>query len=232
MPLRKTWTWVGVFGPDLMLCVARVRVGGLRRAWWAVWDGARLWEGGPRGVRVDARRAQVDAGEVRIGLALDPGRSIEVTTGPAWTRKTPVLAHGLVVVGGRRVEVAAPGLVDESDGRHPRHTAWRWAAGAGVTAAGGAAVAWNLVEGMHDGSPSERCVWVDGEPHAVGPLAFDGLDGVGDLRFSAVAKRAARESYVVLRSDYEQPFGSFAGELPVAGPVRGRGVMERHEARW
>ncbi len=59
-----------------------------------------------------------------------------------------------------------PGLLDESAGRHARRTAWRWSAGAGV-AESGAAVMWNLVEGLHDGSPSERTVWVDGEPHAL-----------------------------------------------------------------
>jgi hypothetical protein len=36
-----------------------------------------------------------------------------------------------------------------------------------------------------------------------------------------------------VRSDYEQPFGTFTGELPVAGPLReGWGVMERHEVSW
>ena len=39
MPLRKSWRWVGAFGPDVMLCVAHARVGVLRRSWWAVWDG-------------------------------------------------------------------------------------------------------------------------------------------------------------------------------------------------
>jgi hypothetical protein len=36
-----------------------------------------------------------------------------------------------------------------------------------------------------------------------------------------------------MRSDYEQPFGTFSGELPVAGELReGYGVMERHEVVW
>ncbi len=48
-----------------------------------------------------------------------------------------------------------------------------------------------------------------------------------------MATRARREDYGVLMSDYEAPFGRFAGSLPVAGEVvRGWGVMERHEARW
>ena len=151
-----------------------------------------------------------------------------MTTGPAWTRKTPLRVTGTVL--GREIDV--PGLLDESAGRHARRTSWMWSAGAGV-AESGAQVVWNLVDGLHDGSPSERTVWVDGVPHEVGPQPFDGLDGVGDLRFTSLATRAKHENYVLLESDYEQPFGTFTGSLPVAGPLaRGWGVMERHEALW
>ena len=230
MPLQKSWQWVGAFGPDVMLCVAHARVGVLRRSWWAVWDGNRLWEG-TRGVTLTPARAQVKARGVRIGLSFLPGQPIEVTTGPAWTRKTPLAIQGAVVVGDRRITVDSPGLLDESSGRHARRTAWRWSAGAGVTAAG-TDVIWNLVEGLHDRSPSERTVWLGGEPHEVGAQPFDGLAGVGDLTFEALATRAKRENYLVLASDYEQPFGTFTGSLPVAGPLHGWGVMERHEALW
>jgi hypothetical protein len=75
-------------------------------------------------------------------------------------------------------------------------------------------------------------VWVDGVPHEVDHQPFDGLDGVGDLRFEALATRAKRENYVLLKSDYEQPFGTFGGSLPVAGRLQGWGVMERHDALW
>ena len=37
MPMRKAWTWVGAFGPELMLCAASARVGPVRTAWWAIW---------------------------------------------------------------------------------------------------------------------------------------------------------------------------------------------------
>jgi hypothetical protein len=235
MPLFKAWRWVGAFGPDAMLCVARAQVGPARAAWWAVWDGERLHEHTRRswrGVTLDRDRASVRDGDVRIELALAGGQAIDVTTGPAWTRKTPLRVTGEALVGGRRIAIDAAGLLDESEGRHARHTAWRWSAGAGV-AASGAAVTWNLVAGLHDGERSERTVWVDGEPHEVGPQRFDGLAGVGDLRFDALAVRARRENYLVIASDYEQPFGTFTGSLPVAGPLRGGwGVMERHEARW
>ena len=224
MPLHKSWQWVGAFGPELMLCVARAQVGPIGRTWWAVWDG-ELREG-TRGVRVLPGRANV-RGEMDLTLA--HGTPIEVTTGPAWTRKTPLRVTG--TVGGRAIDL--PGLLDESAGRHPRRTAWRWSAGVGV-AESGEPVAWNLVDGLHDAPrASERTVWVAGQPREVGPVAFDGLAGVGGLRFTAAATRARRENLLVFRSDYEQPFGSFAGELPGAVRLRaGWGVMERHDVRW
>jgi len=141
--------------------------------------------------------------------------------------------RGTVTAGGRELALDAPGLVDESAGYHARHTAWRWSAGAGV-AASGEPVAWNLVAGLHDASAaSERTVWLAGEPCEVGPVVFDGLDGVAGLRFSAEAARSRRENLLLVRSDYEQPFGTFAGELPGVGPLRqGFGVMERHDVVW
>jgi hypothetical protein len=209
MSLRKSWRWVGAFGPELMLCVAHARVGVLRRSWWAVWDGTRLHEG---------RHAP-------FALTLERGEPIEATTGPAWTRKTPLRVRGTVL--GHALD--APGLLDESHGRHARRTAWLWSAGAGLTV-DGVPVTWNLVEGMH---PGERTVWVDGTPHPVGPQPFDGLRGVGGLRFTALATRAKREHYGLIASDYEQPFGTFTGTLPTGHVLaRGHGVMERHEALW
>jgi hypothetical protein len=217
--LKKRWIWVGAFSPDAMLCVARARVGVARTAWWAVWDGSELREGS-RGVAVSAERASVRG---VLDLTLEPGRAIEATTGPAWTRKTPLRVSGTVL--GR--PFAAAGLLDESSGRHARHTSWLWSAGAGT--AGSGAVVWNLVDGMH---PGENAVWVNGEPHALAPPRFDGLRGVGGLAFTALATRAHRTNYLVIASDYEQPFGAFAGDLSIAGRVQGWGVMERHEARW
>ena len=157
MPLHKSWQWVGAFGPDVMLCVAHARVGVLRRSWWAVWERAA-----DEGTRRQGLAAREGEGARRSRCRSSTGAPIEVTTGPAWTRKTPLRVTGTVL--GREIEL--PGLLDESAGRHARRTAWRWSAGAGVTPSG-AAVVWNLVDGLHDGTPSERTVWVDGEPHEV-----------------------------------------------------------------
>ena len=227
-PLKR-WT----YGPELMVCAASARIGVVPIAWWAVWDRtARRLVHGHHSVRIDGRRVAVPR---RFELELrEDGPAVEVVSPHgrqyAWTRKRLATARGRV--GGRDVELRA--IIDESAGYHARHTAWRWSAGVGV-AASGEPVAWNLVEGIHDApQASERTVWIAGEPREVPPQAFaDDLSAVGGLRFTCEAVRAARENLLLLRSDYEQPFGAFSGELPEAGPLReGWGVMERHEVSW
>ncbi|HET9740989.1 MAG TPA: DUF2804 family protein [Solirubrobacteraceae bacterium] len=240
----KAWTYVGAFGPDVMLCAARARVGPVPVAWWAVWDraGERLvarTARGSGGVQADARRLTVAGRAASLELTLDDGEPIEVVSPHgrqyAWTcKRGGVRARGWLELWGARRALDLRAIVDESAGYHARHTAWRWSAGVGV-AASGAAVAWNLVDGIHDAeAASERTVWVDGVAHEVPPVAFaDDLSSVGGLRFAREAVRARRENLILLRSDYEQPFGTFSGELPVAGPLReGWGVMERHDVHW
>jgi hypothetical protein len=105
--------------------------------------------------------------------------------------------------------------------------------------AGGRAVAWNLVDGVHDApEASERSVWVDGEPHEVGPVAFDGLSAIrfaegGALGFSEWSAREDRTNALLLRSEYRQPFGEFSGSLPGGIELsEGYGVMESHDVWW
>jgi hypothetical protein len=232
-PLKR-WTWVGAFGPDVMLCAAVARVGPLASSWWAVWDGRSLTDDTLRrqgGLVVEPSRVVVPGA---MSLEVGDGAPVEVVSPHGaqyiWTRKRGgVRVRGSVL--GRPFE--GLGLVDESCGYHARRTAWWWSAGVGVLESG-ARVAWNLVDGVHDSpSSSERTVWIDGEPREVGPVAFDGLRGVGELRFRELASRARRDNLLLVASDYEAPFGVFSGSVPGAGPLRsGWGVMERHDARW
>jgi len=227
-PLKR-WRWVGAFGPDAMACAARVSIGGIPIMWWAIWDGERLREG-TRGVRVGPGHAAAPG----LDLRFEECEGVEVVSPHGaqhiWTRKQAGMPIAGTVLG-RPFE--GRGFVDDSAGYHARHTSWRWSAGVG-TAESGAQVAWNLVEGVHDGAQaSERTVWVDGTPHHVGPLTFaDDLSGVGALRCDAVAVRSHRQNRLLVASEYEQPFGRFSGELPVAGPLQGWGVMEAHRVRW
>ena len=210
-PLKR-WTYIGAYGPALMLCSITGRIGVAPFSWWAVWDGERLREG-RRGLKLEV------SGGAEIEVVSPHGRQY------AWTRKREARVRGSFG------ELA--GIVDESAGYHARNTEWRWSAGVG-TLVSGEPVTWNLVDGIHDApEASERTVWVAGEPREVGPVAFDDLRAVGGLRFTAVATRARRENYLLVRSDYEQPFGTFMGTVPGAGELRdGWGVMERHDVRW
>jgi Domain of unknown function (DUF2804), C-terminal len=231
---RKRWRWVGAFGPDAMACAARVSIGGVPVAWWAVWDGARLHERmHRRGGRVTMEPGRVRCAGLDLRFEEDVGVEVVSPHGAQyiWTRKQAgVPVRGTVL--GRPFE--GHGFVDDTAGYHARRTAWYWSAGVGI-AESGARVAWNLVDGVHDAlQASERTVWVDGMPHEVGPLPFAAdLSAVGELRCDAVAMRSHRERLLLFSSEYEQPFGRFSGALPVAGPLReGWGVMERHAVRW
>jgi hypothetical protein len=225
-PLKR-WRYVGVYSPELMLCVGDARVAGIAQRWWAVAlpDG-RLFEGRRPGRAID--------------IALEEGSGVEVLSPHGrswiWTRKQAGLpVSGTVLVDGVEHTIDGPfGFVDESAGYHARHTTWRWSAGIG-TARDGHAVAWNLVDGVHDApTASERTVWIEGEPHEVGPQRFaDDLSAVGELRFSEWSAREDHTNRLVVRSDYRQPFGSFSGSLPGGIELNsGYGVMEWHDVRW
>jgi hypothetical protein len=224
-PLKR-WRYVAVYGPELMLCVGDARIAGVPQRWWAVAlpDG-RLFEG-----------ARADG----IELSFEEGPGVEVVSPHGrsfiWTRKQAgVPVSGTVRVAGHEWRVDGPvGFIDESAGYHARHTRWRWSAGIGRSR-DGRAVAWNLVEGVHDAPvASERTVWVDGEPHEVEPVPFaEDLSAVGELRFTEWCAREDHTNRLIMRSDYRQPFGSFAGALPGGLELEsGYGVMEWHDVRW
>ncbi|CAB4856919.1 unannotated protein [freshwater metagenome] len=248
-PLKR-WTYVGIYGPEILLCAAQVHVAGIPHAFWAVVDRAdgALAQGTtflPGRVHASRERLTVDARAVRIDLALErAGEPVEVTSPHGasyiWTRKDPVRATGTVTAAGRTHTIDGAGLVDASAGYHARVTAWEWSAGTGRDA-DGREILWNLVSGMHDApQQSERTVWIDGRPQETPPVRFTGdLEGLACdadrtvLTFEPDAERARSENLLLVRSSYRQPMGSFSGTLP--GGVllaEGFGVMERHEARW
>ena len=127
------------------------------------------------------------------------------------------------------------GFVDESAGYHARHTAWRWSAGIG-RADDGRAVAWNLVDGVHDAlETSERTVWIDGEPRRrCRPRSSPTTSSrVGELSFREWSARESNRNLLVMRNRYRQPFGEFSGTLPGGlALAEGYGVMEEHDVLW
>jgi Protein of unknown function (DUF2804) len=242
-PLKR-WRYAGVYTPDVMLCAGEARVLGLPQRWWAVAlpDGRLLERTSSRrvGLRLTPGRVLVAGPDLEIDLALDEAAGVEVVSehggGYVWTRKQAgARVRGRVAALGRTWELDGPfGFIDDSAGYHARHTTWRWSAGVG-RAASGQAVAWNLVVGIHDSpAASERTVWVDGEPHEVGPQPFAAdLSRVGGLRFTPWCEREDHTNLWLFRSDYRQPFGAFAGELPGGLALEsGHGVMEWHDVRW
>ncbi len=248
-PLKR-WRYVGYYAPDLMLCVADARIGPVPQRWWAIAypDGTLRERNGIRrgGVDLAGSRVRVRAADVQLDLILEEPGGIEIVS-PAgrdgnytWTRKQAgVPARGALVVDGRRTEIDGVVFIDDSAGYHPRHTAWKWSAGTGITK-DGAAVSWNLVTGVHDAEgASERTLWVDGELREVGPVAFaPDLSSVtfhegGGLEFGEWSAREEHVNLLLMRSDYRQPFGTFAGTLPGGIELaQGYGVMEEHDVRW
>lgn len=240
----KAWRYVGVYGPELMLCLASVRVGPARQAFWAVWDRTAqqlhdrtvtgrgplwLWTGG----------ASLRDGDLQVELALDETAGIETVCAAgdayAWTRKQGgIRARGTVSTNGRTRPIEGQAIIDDTAAYYPRHTTWHWSAGVGTTQ-DGRPVAWNLVSGVNDPkSSSERTVWIDGEPMEPGPCTFaNDLSAVDDLRFRPEAERRDKQNLIVVRSEYRQPFGTFDGTLPTGIALsEAYGVMEQHDAWW
>jgi hypothetical protein len=250
---RKRWRYVAAFCDNVMVCAARVQVGPFGQTFWAVWDrerrellertrtrlpGARgeVWRDGP----LDRIETPLMRAELRLGR----GRCVEATCdnghgNAVWTRKCcDVPVEGEVRVGERVIPVDGRGVVDETDGHHPRQTVWSWSAGVGE-AADGRSIGWNLVEGINDPpSGSERAIWVDGWPEEPGPVTFEGLEAIAfadgaRLGFAPESERRRSENLLVVRYRYRQPFGTFTGTLPGGVDLAyGLGVMEHHEAVW
>jgi hypothetical protein len=238
----KRWRYVGVYGPELMLCAGRARVGLIAQSWWAVvLPGRPIREGG-RGIRVDGSRVLIDHEGVRADLLVEEGGGVESVNehgggGYVWTRKQAgVPVRGSVSIDGRSIDVDSLGAVDETAGYHARHTSWLWSAGVG-RGSGGERVGWNLVTGVNDGpTASERTVWVDGEPEEVPPSEFAAdLSRVDGLVFDEWpdSARVDDTNLLVFKSRYRQPFGAFSGTLPNGLVLaEGWGVMESHEVTW
>jgi hypothetical protein len=248
-PLKR-WRYVGIYAPELMLCVGDAKIGPVPQRWWAIaLPGGELRERttfGAGGVAIDGSAVRVAAKGVRIDLRLEESPGMEIVSpvnergAYIWTRKQAcVSVHGSVEIDGTQHPIDGQvGFIDDSAGYHARHTAWYWSAGVGTTV-DGRRVGWNLIDGIHDDPfASERTLWVDGESQAVGPVTFaedlseiagDGLD----LRFDEWSSREHSTNALVMRSSYRQPFGTFSGQLADGLELtEGFGVMEQHDVHW
>jgi hypothetical protein len=252
---RKRWRYVGVFSEELMACAAQVQIGPARQSFWALH--VRGGEGSGR-LRERTRllpragEVQLEGGHVRVRdrgvlleLQLDEQAGIEATCpngrAEVWTcKQAGVSAHGTLSIDGRPPRaIEALATIDDTCGHHARRTEWWWSAGVGEDR-NGTAVAWNLVSGVNDPEHgSERAVWVAGEPRETRPVRFAAnlsniaCEDGAELRFSAECERSRRDNLLIVRSEYQAPFGTFSGTLPGGVELaRGLGVMEHHRAYW
>ncbi len=231
-----------------MLCVGSAEIGVARQNWWAVFERANgemseRTSLGKGPVRLPNGGVYVASHDVKIDLELEPFSTMEVDTpvgdGFTWTRKALANATGLVTVNDREYPISAPALIDDTAGYHKRHTQWQWSAGFGKSPSD-ELVAWNLVDGINDGETnSERSVWngdqcVETEPVKFAEdLSYLAFPTGEQLDFTAEAERSRRENLLLIRSNYQQPFGTFSGTLPGVGEItNGFGVMEFHDVYW
>jgi hypothetical protein len=240
----KAWRYIGVYGAELMLCLAQARIGRARQSFWAVWDRReeRFYQRtalGQGGLRLTRGRAELLERGLSVGVVLDEQAGIESVCRSgesyAWTRKqAPVRARVVIELGGARRDVEGLAVIDDTAAYYPRHTHWYWSAGVGRSVQG-EQLAWNLVSGVNDpASDSERTIWVDGRAREAPPSSFaEDLTTVDGLVFGAEEGLSRRENLVLVRSRYRQPFGTFSGELPGGiALAEGFGVMEEHEVWW
>jgi hypothetical protein len=73
----KRWRYVGVYGPDVMLCAGRARVGLISQSWWAVVLAGQPIREGSRGIRFDGSRVLVESERVRADLLVEERDGVE-----------------------------------------------------------------------------------------------------------------------------------------------------------
>lgn len=137
------------------------------------------------------------------------------------------------------------GSIDFSKGYPPRNTFWNWASMVGQTASG-APVGINLV--AHHNNSLENSLWTEDGAVAISQCVFEyqqpldkntwavrSIDGIIDLTFTPLGKRAENINAIFMLSKFVQPFGVFKGTVLINGtpqPVSGYGVTEEHFAKW
>src|SRR5688500_19528137 len=61
-PLKR-WRYVGVYGPEIQLCVGEARIGPAPVRWWAIAEPGRPLVEGSRGIALEPSAARVRQGE-------------------------------------------------------------------------------------------------------------------------------------------------------------------------
>lgn len=184
-----------------------------------------------------------------LGLLFDLGERRA-----AYTHKAAGLpASGSLRLGAQEIDLTgALGASDWTRSAARRTTKWKWAAFSGH-AGDGRRVGLNLSAEVYDaaGVSQENVLFVDGKLHTLGAVRFEvpgdppcepwRLRSVGgDSLALDFEPRGAREQHLnlaLIRSDFIQPYGAFAGTIQPAGiePVEVDctfGVVEDHLSVW
>jgi hypothetical protein len=187
------------------------------------------------------------APSLSVVFPLAPGRA-------AYTHKSLGLrAAGRLAIGGEPIPLDdALATLDWTRSIANRTTRWKWASFVGRLP-DGRPLGINLSAEVYDdarGDSVENAVWLGDAVHPVHAVNFDlppnptfepwriqSRDGNEvDLLFTPLGARAENVNLGIVRSDFVQPFGTFAGTLtPGAATVRVDGlfgVVERHVSVW
>ena len=224
-----------------MLCVASVRIGPARQAFWAVWD--RPPAGCTSGRRSARGAVELSPGGARLADARASSSSSRSTRPPGSRRSAPAAtatpgrasrAASRPAAGSRstarRRPVEARAVIDDTAAYYQRHTALALVAPASGTAADGRALAWNLVAGRQRPAARQRAHRVDRRRAAragAGHLRRRPRPASASCASPPRPPASSRENLVLIRSRYRQPFGTFSGALPGGVALaEGFGVME------
>lgn len=147
--------------------------------------------------------------------------------------------------------IALDGALAASDwtrSQASRVTEWKWASLSGF-AKNGTAIGLNLSAQVYDdarGHSVENAMWIDGRVHRLGgarfvlptdptrePWAIRSLDGDEiALEFRPLGAREERSNFGLVRTEFVQPYGNFAGRVQGYDVTGCFGVVETHLAVW
>lgn len=199
----------------------------------------------------------VEAGDTILHACFD------TANGPPPIAVVAPVADGVVNVTQKRVllEVEASLVIDDrtmpldnclggfdyTQGLLAHHTSWRWAFAQGHCKSG-KRIGLNLVDGFNQ--ERECALWLDSEliPIAAPRFIFDSSDlmapwqiksddGLLDLVFTPETRHMEKMNLGILRSNFVQPIGSFAGSIAIPGRDKESvdtlaGVVESQDVLW
>ncbi len=117
-------------------------------------------------------------------------------------------------------------IIDDHKGYYPYPTEYDWVTGLGFDASG-KMIGFNLTNNqvINQDTYNENCLWYNGELHPLPPIKVERPDGVQgtwlitdahgmvNLQFKPVIHTSVNINLLVLRSQYEGPYGFFTGYL-------------------